>query len=57
MLVERNRMTETIAVKAPVSGTVDVKVAPGDSISQGDLLAIQNMVKVHRVFETTFDVC
>jgi len=39
-------MPEIKIVTAPLSGTVaDVKVAVGDSISEGTLLAIQSMVK------------
>ncbi|KAF7973636.1 hypothetical protein HWV62_14706 [Athelia sp. TMB] len=38
-------MPEVKIVTAPVSGVADIKVAVGDSISEGGLLAIQNMVK------------
>lgn len=44
-------MTQTISVKAPVSGTVaDVKVTAGDAVAQGGLLAVQSMVKVDSNF-------
>ena len=44
-------MPEVKIVTAPVSGVADVKVAVGDSISEGGLLAIQSMVKVHAMIK------
>lgn len=41
-----SRMTLTISVMAPVTGTLnDVKVTEGDAVSQGSLLGVQTMIK------------
>lgn len=50
LTVNHASMPELKIVTAPLSGTIaDVKVAVGDSISEGTLLAIQSMVKVCEV--------